>query len=138
MSPAEEIATGKYRFRYYPTPHLPHGWDAGVLFEESTSTLFCSDLFHHDGDVEPVTSSDISGRVRQTLTAYQQGPLANYMPYTPNTGLILEGLAGLKPKLLATMHGSSYSGNGEQALRDLAVVMSDVLNKESFQFAENA
>ncbi len=138
MSPAEVLTTGKYRFRYYPTPHLPHGWDAGVLFEESTSTLFCSDLFHHDGDVEAVTSSDILGRVRQTLTAYQQGPLANYMPYTPNTGLILEGLAGLKPKLLATMHGSSYNGNGEQALRDLTVVMSDVLNKESFQFAENA
>jgi len=138
MSPAEVIATGKYRFRYYPTPHLPHGWDAGVFFEETTATLLCSDLFHHDGDVEPLTSSDILGRVRQSLTAYQQGPLANYMPYTANTGRILEGLAGLKPKLLATMHGSSYSGNGEQALLDLNLVMKDVLDCESYNLVAGA
>lgn len=138
VSPGEPITTGKYRFRYYPTPHVPHGWDAGVLFEETSSTLFCSDLFHHDGDVEPVTSSDILGRVRQTLTAYQQGPLANYMPYTANTGHILHGLADLKPKLIATMHGSSYSGNGQQALRDLAIVMKETLDGETFRFAAGA
>ncbi len=138
MSPGEAITTGKYRFRHYPTPHLPHGWDAGLLFEEATSTLFSSDLFHHDGDVEAVTSSDILERVRQTLLAYQTGPLANYMPYTPNTGRILHDLATLKPKLIAAMHGSSYSGNGEQALRGLAVVMSEVLNQESFQLAAKA
>jgi flavorubredoxin len=138
VSPTEPIITGKYRFRYYPTPHVPHGWDAGVLFEENSSTLFCSDLFHHDGDVEPVTSSDILGRVRRTLTLYQQGPLANYMPYTPNTKRILHGLADLKPKLIATMHGSSYSGNGQHALRDLAIVMRDALDTETFQFAAAA
>ena len=138
LGPSEAMATGKYRFRYYPTPHLPHGWDAGVLFEETNATLFCSDLFHHDGDVEPVTTSDILGRVRQTLTLYQQGPLANYMPYTPNTKHILQGLAGLKPKLIATMHGSSYSGNGEQALTELAVVMKDALNEETYHFAAGA
>lgn len=138
VSPGEPITTGKYRFRYYPTPHVPHGWDAGVLFEETSSTLFSSDLFHHDGDVEPVTSSDILGRVRQTLTAYQQGPLANYMPYTANTGHILHGLADLKPKLIATMHGSSYSGNGQQALRDLAIVMKETLDGETFRFAAGA
>ena len=109
-----------------------------MLFEETTSTLLCSDLFHHDGDVEPVTSSDILGRVRETLTAYQKGPLANYMPYTRNTGHILRGLASLKPKLIATMHGSSYSGNGEQALLDLNVVMKDVLDCESYHFAAGA
>lgn len=130
VGPQDLIDTGKYRFRYYPTAHVPHGWDAGVLFEETTQTLLCSDLFHHDGDVEAITSSDIVGRVRETLKAYQQGPLANYVPYTPNTGRILHSLADLKPKLLATMHGSSFSGNGEQALRDLAVVMREVLGED--------
>jgi hypothetical protein len=88
-------------------------------------------LFHHDGDVEPITTSDILGRVQETLRAYQRGPLANYMPYTPQTGRILQSLANLKPTLLATMHGSSFSGNAEQALRDLAVVMREVLGEES-------
>jgi hypothetical protein len=55
-------ATGKYRFRYCQTPHLPHGWDAGVLFEETQKTLLCSDLFHQIGDVEPLTSADVVGR----------------------------------------------------------------------------
>jgi len=138
LSPGEVLATGKYRFRYVPTPHVPHGWDAGVLFEEITSTLLCSDLFHHDVDVEPVTSSDILGRVRQSITTYQQGPLANYMPYTRNTGHILHGLASLKPKLIATMHGSSYRGNGEQALLDLKVVMKEALDVETYHFAAGA
>ena len=105
------------------------------MFEENQRTLLCSDLFHHDGDVEPLTHSDILGRVRTALTNYQAGPLANYVPYTPNTGRILEGLSHLKPKLLATMHGSSFAGNCQQALRDLAVVMKEVLNRESFTMA---
>src|SRR5581483_10609241 len=55
------LSTGKYRFRYCQTPHLPHGWDAGALFEETQKTLFCSDLFHQTGDVEPLTSEDVVG-----------------------------------------------------------------------------
>src|SRR5215469_9701248 len=91
--------TGKYRFRYYNTPRLPHGWDAGALFEETGRTLFCSDLFHHDGEVEPLSHSSILDRVRHALTAYQSGPLANYVPYTPNTARILEGYPRCNPKL---------------------------------------
>jgi flavorubredoxin len=135
MNSDEPLHTGKYKFRYYPTPHVPHGWDAGVLFEETTATLLCSDLFHHNGDVEPVTSSDIVGRVRETLLELQSGPLAFYLPFTPNTDVILRGLASLKPKLLAAQHGSSYIGDGEQALRDLSVVMHEVLIEETFRFA---
>jgi flavorubredoxin len=40
------IDTGWHRYRFVPTPHLPHGCDAGVLFEEQTGVLLCSDLFH--------------------------------------------------------------------------------------------
>jgi len=56
------FATGKYRFRYCHTPHLPHGWDSGVLFEESEGTLFCSDLFHQAGDVAALSFADVVGR----------------------------------------------------------------------------
>ena len=70
------FATGQYCFRFCQTPHLPHGWDAGVLFEETQQTLFCSDLFHQAGDVEPVTSADVVGRSHQALKEYRAGILA--------------------------------------------------------------
>ena len=129
LGPDETLATGKYRFRYIPTPQLPHGWDAGVCFEETQGTLLCSDLFHHNGDVEPLTQSDILGKVAETLRFFQGGPLANYMPYTPNTGRILAKLAELKPRLLATQHGSAYEGDGRAALLALGQVLREVLGE---------
>lgn len=127
----ETFCTGQFRFRYRPTPHLPHGWDAGVLFEETQRVLFCSDLFHHNGDVEPLTESDILGRVRSAIVEYQAGPLMDYMPYTPNTRPLLHGLASLNPRTLATMHGSSFTGDGARALIDLDVVMQETLGVPS-------
>ena len=135
LTPADVLATGKYRFRYYSTPHLPHGWDAGVLFEETERTLLCSDLFHHNGEVEPLTESDILGRVRASLTQIQAGSLANYVPYTPNTQRILQGLATLQPRTLAVQHGSSFRGDCARALGELAVVYKDVMSQESFKMA---
>src|SRR5436305_11624683 len=85
------LSTGEHSFRFIPTPHVPHGWDAGVLFEEKQQTLFCSDLFHQWGDREPLTHSDLTDRVRETLEQIQAGPFANYVPYTYQTGGILEG-----------------------------------------------
>jgi flavorubredoxin len=96
----EVFSTGKYRFRFRATPHLPHGWDAGVFFEETQRTLFCSDL---------------------------AGPLMDYQPFTTRTEGLLTGLAALQPRTLATMHDSSFVGDGARALRDLGVVMREVL-----------
>ena len=127
----EVLSTGKYRYRFRATPHLPHGWDAGVLFEETQRTLFCSDLFHHDGDVEAVTESDILGRVRQTLVHYQAGPLMDYQPFTTRTEGLLAQLAAFQPRTLATMHGSTFVGDGARALRDLGTVMREVLGGEN-------
>jgi len=134
LTPQDVLSTGRHRFRYYPTPQLPHGWDAGVMFDETDGTLFCSDLLHHDGEVEPLSHTSVIERCRKTLTEYQAGPLANYVPYTQNTGAILKGLAGLKPRTLAVMHGSSFSGDCGNALIDLAAVMKDVLDKPSYKF----
>ena len=135
LGPDDVLTTGKHRFRYICTPQLPHGWDAGVLFEETNSTLLCSDLFHQDGDVEPLTHSSVLDRVAATLTAYQQGPLANYVPYTANTGRVLRTLAALKPRTLAIMHGSAYAGDCEHELHGLADVMKRVLGTESIEAA---
>jgi flavorubredoxin len=121
------IETGKYKFRLYPTPHLPHGWDAGILFEETNRTLLCSDLLHHAGDVEPCTESDVIGRTRHAMQSMQATPLFDYMPYTPKTESRLQALAALAPRTCATMHGSAFRGDGARALRDLASVMREVL-----------
>lgn len=127
MTDGEVLSTGKYRFRLLHTPHVPHCWEAGLLFEEENRTLFCSDLFHQLGNVEPLTESDVMERVRQTLLDYQAGPFANYMPYTQHTAATLNRLADLRPKTIAAMHGSALAGDGQRALRDLAVVMREVL-----------
>ena len=126
--PDDTLTTGKYRFRFYHSPHIPHGWDAGVLFEETQKTLFCSDLFHQFGNVTPITESDLIGPARSAMEKLQQGPLAGYMPYTNQSEGVLRSLADLTPTTLAVMHGSSYAGNGDQLLKDLAGVI-----KENFQ-----
>ena len=132
LQQGEVLETGKHRFRFHPTPHLPHGWDAGVLFEETNGTLFCSDLFHQTGKKEPLIETDqLLERSRDAVVNYQQGPLMEYMPYTHNTRRLLNELADFKPDTLAIMHGSSYRGNGEQMLRELDPVYREVFGTPS-------
>jgi hypothetical protein len=138
LSPEDVLDTGKHRFRYYATPHLPHGWDAGVLFEETDATLLCSDLFTHNGEVEPLTNISIVDRASETLAQFEAGPFASYVPWTQNSARILDGLASLNPKTLAVMHGSSFTGNCAQALRELGNVMKQQLDKPSYQFRVTA
>ncbi len=117
------FSTGRRRFRFVATPHLPHGWDAGTLFEETTRTMFVGDLFHQIGDREPLTDENVLGRTREALAIYQTGPLADYVPYTKNTPVLLGRLAALEPRTLAVMHGSSFEGNGAAALHELDTVL---------------
>jgi flavorubredoxin len=117
LKPHEILATGRHRFRFVPTPHLPHGWDAGVLFEEADRVMLCSDLMHQLGDVEPMTTGDVVGRYRQAFETYQRSPvLMDYVPYTENTKRQLASLAALQPRILAAMHGSTFAGDGAAAL----------------------
>lgn len=127
LSDGETFETGKYKFRFVQTPHLPHCWEAGLLFEETNQTLFSSDLFHQNGDVEAITEQSVIESVRATITDYNAGPLANYLPYTRQTESNLQKLIALEPKTIAAMHGSTYAGDGAQALRDLGEVMRELL-----------
>jgi len=126
----EIFSTGSHRFRFRHTPHFPHGWDASMLFDEQSGVLFCSDLFHQLGDVEAITESSVIERFRNTLLSYQQGPLANYMPYTPLTQKHVSDLAELKPSVCAIMHGSTFVGDGAGALMELNTVMKDIFDPE--------
>ena len=127
LSDGDGFSTGKYKFRFLHTPHLPHCWEAGVLFEETNRTLFSSDLFHQNGDVEPLTDKSVIERVRKTITDYNASPLAGYLPYTRQTEMHMQKLIALEPKTIAAMHGSAYIGDGTQALRDLGTVMHELL-----------
>ncbi len=129
MTADDVLSTGKYRYRFYRSPHIPHGWDAGVLFEETRKTLFCSDLFHHFGNVAAVTTSDLIEPTQKAMKQMEQGPLASYMPYTRQTEGVLRSLADLKPEMLAVMHGSSYIGLSDQLLIDLAGVIKEEFDK---------
>jgi flavorubredoxin len=130
LADGESFTTGRHRFRYCQTPHLPHGWDAGVLFEETQKTLLCSDLFHQTGDVDPLTEADVVGRSHSAMKAYQAGILADYVPYTWQTAKNFEKLQALQPSTLAIMHGSSYRGDCARALRDLHSAFKDVFGSE--------
>lgn len=127
MQDGEVLETGKYRFRFCSTAQLPHGWDAGLMFEETQRTLLCSDLFHQEGNVEPISAADLGQRVRTAMNQMQASPLANYIPYTPRTDAILQKLAELNPSTLAIMHGSSFTGDGAGALRSLSDIMREIL-----------
>jgi flavorubredoxin len=108
-----DLGGGK-RVRFIDTPHTPHGWDAGVLFEEETRTLMCGDLFTQLGDGPALTSNDIVG------PAIKAEDLFRYSALNPDMGSTIRSLARLAPRTLALMHGPSFQGDGASALHTLA------------------
>lgn len=108
------IDLGSKRVRFIDTPHTPHGWDAGVLYEETTGTLLCGDLFTQLGDGKALTEGDVVG------PAILAEDLFRYSSLNPAMGTTLRKLAELEPKTLALMHGPSFAGDGGAALRALA------------------
>lgn len=105
---------GDRRVRYLDTPHIPHGWEAGVLYEESSGTLLCGDLFTQLGNAPALTSGDIVG------PALAAEDLFRFSSLHPSTGRTIRRLATLSPRMLALMHGPAFAGDGAAALRALA------------------
>lgn len=125
----EVFEIGHHRLRFLFTPHFPHGWDAGLFFEENDRTLLCSDLFFQPGEPEPLIESGIVDRARDSIIAGMAGPLAKDMPYTLYTDATFQRLAALEPQTLATMHGSSFRGDGRAAIISLAEVIRETIGK---------
>ena len=114
----EEFSIGSRRMKWLYTPHVPHGWDCGILFDLSTKTLLCGDLFTQPGGNPPaVTESEV-------LTASESmREMMDYYAHATNTTAALERLASLDPSMLACQHGSAFRGDGGGLLRDLAVTI---------------
>jgi flavorubredoxin len=114
LADGEVIDLGGKKVRHIDTPHVPHNWESRLLFEESTETLFCGDLFTHAGDGPALTDRDIVG------PALAAEDLFHYSALSPTTGQTIRRLAALKPRTLALMHGSSTQTRCGQALAELA------------------
>ncbi|MBF6556229.1 MAG: MBL fold metallo-hydrolase [Acidimicrobiales bacterium] len=114
LGDGEVIDLGTKRVRHIDTPHVPHGWEARVLYEETTGTLLCGDLFTHLGDGPALASGDIVGPAMEAEALFRSSSLA------PDTATVMRRLGELAPTTLALMHGSSFSGDGAAALNDLA------------------
>jgi len=114
MGADEAFDLGGKRIRNIDTPHVPHGWDAHVLYEETTGTLFCGDLFTHVGASPALTDGDLLDAASQAEDMFGATCL------TPQTAPTIRRLAALEPRTLAIMHGSSYNGDGAKALLALA------------------
>jgi len=127
----EVLEIGSRRLRFLATPHVPHAWDAGLFFEETERTFLCSDLFFHPADPEPLIESGVVDRARESMMAAVTSPLAKEMPYTPYTESTFQRLAALEPQTLALMHGSSFHGDGRQAILDLANVVKETFGTGS-------
>jgi flavorubredoxin len=94
--------------------HVPHGWEAQLLYEEATGTLLCGDLFSQVGAGPAITTSDVVEPAMAAEQMFHQSSLA------PHTAATLRQLGDLSPTTLATMHGTSFRGDGKAALYDLA------------------
>ncbi len=116
LADGESMTLGTRSVRWYDTPHVPHGWDAGLMLETTTATLLCGDLFTQGGKGDvPLTQGDILG----PSEAFR-APL-DYFAHAPHTAQVLERLAQARPATLACMHGSAWQGDGAALLRALAL-----------------
>ncbi|HJW69839.1 MAG TPA: MBL fold metallo-hydrolase [Candidatus Binatia bacterium] len=127
LADGETLEIGRHRIEFLSTPHVPHCWDAGLFFDGTERTLFCSDLFFHAGDPPPMNDSDVVTPARESIIHGMAGPMRHDMPFTPYTESTLERLASLAPRTLALMHGSTFTGDGGSAIRALARVIGDTL-----------
>jgi flavorubredoxin len=115
LADGETLDIGGHVVQWFDTPHVPHAWEAGVLYDTTTKTLFCGDLFTRYGEYEAVTTDDIVGPAVQAEDD-EPGSLSLH----PSSAAIIKTLAELDVETLALMHGPAFTGDCRAALLDLA------------------
>ncbi|MEO7994451.1 MAG: MBL fold metallo-hydrolase [bacterium] len=114
LADGQTLSLGKHTLRWLDTPHLPHAWECGYLFDETTKTLLCGDLFTQPGTgMAAITEGDILGPSEAMRSAME------YYAHSSNTGALLDKLIALQPTTLAPMHGSAWRGDGAGLLTEL-------------------
>jgi flavorubredoxin len=114
LADGETLRLGTRTVRWLDAPHVPHAWECGFMFEESTRTLFCGDLFTQPGNCDdPLVEHDIL----EPSEAFRHA--MDYYSHTQNARPIFDRLAATRPSTLAVMHGSAWHGDGSTLLREL-------------------
>jgi len=80
--------------------------------------------------VEPLVETDVVERARKAMIDFQSTQLLNATIYSSTTERQMAMLAALQPRTLAIMHGSSFAGDGGNAIRNLASAMKEVPGKD--------
>lgn len=124
LADGEVIDLGGKRVRHIDTPHVPHNWEARVLFEETTQTLLCGDLFTHTGDGPPLVETDIVSPALEAEARFHATSLS------PLTGQTIRRLAALEPRMLALMHGSSTRARCAESLLRLADAYDSMIGQD--------
>lgn len=114
MSDGQALDTGRHKLVWHATPHLPHGWECGYLFDNTSKTLFCGDLFTQPGMGDKALVHD---DIVESSEAFRKH--MDYFSHSTNAPALINKLADLRPELLACMHGSAWSGDGAMHLRKL-------------------
>ncbi len=118
LADGETMSTGRRRLRWVDAPHLPHGWDCGYLYDETSRALFCGDLFTQPGlGEQALTEGDILGPSEEFRARM------DYHSATRNASRLIEKLAATGPRLLCCMHGSAWRGDGAKLLRALGAAL---------------
>jgi flavorubredoxin len=119
LADGEELALGSHTMRWFDTPHLPHGWECGLMMDTQTRTFFCGDLLAQPGNSErALTDTDILGPSEAFRLQM------DYYAHAPQTAALLAELAKQEPRTLACMHGSAWQGDGASLLRNLSKALS--------------
>ena len=114
LGDGQALNLGRHTLHWQSTPHLPHGWECGFLFDATSRVLFSGDLFTQPGIGErPIVEDDILG----PSEAFRRQ--MDYYAHSPATARLIGKLADLDPRYLACMHGSAWQGDGAALLRDL-------------------
>jgi len=115
LADGEELALGAHTMRWFDMPHVPHGWECGLMMDTRTRTLFCGDLFTQSG---PSGKALIEADILGPSEAFRQQ--MDYFAHAPQTAERLGALAAQAPRVLACMHGSAWQGDGATLLRHLS------------------
>ena len=118
LTDGEQLKLGEHTVRWIDAPHMPHAWECGYLFEETTRTLLCGDLLTQGGhEHSPLTDADILGAAEEARKAY------DYFSYTRHASALIAKLAATRPTTLACMHGSAWRGDGAKMLMALGDIL---------------